>query len=156
MARIAYRRVSTNSQSVERQLPNETFDKEFHDFLSANAPTRSGLQRAIEYLRPGDHLVVHSIDRLARNLAELERLVKFFTDTGVTVEFRMEQLIFKPKASDDPVSKMILQVIGSVAEFERSMIKERQKEGIAAAIACLLYTSPSPRDRTRSRMPSSA
>ena len=135
MARIAYRRVSTNAQSVERQLPDEAFDKEFDDFLSASESQRSGLQRAIEYLRPGDFFVVHSIDRLARSLADLERLVKFFTDTGVTVEFRAEKLIFKPDSSADPVSKMMLQVIGSIAEFERSMIKERQREGIAAAIA---------------------
>ena len=135
MARIAYRRVSTNAQSVERQLPDEDFDKEFIDYISATTPDRMGLRRAMEYLRPGDLLVVHSIDRLARSLAELERLVKFFTDAGVTVEFRLEKLIFKPNSPADPVSKMMLQVIGSIAEFERSMIKERQREGIAAAIA---------------------
>ena len=135
MQRVAYRRVSTNSQSLERQLPNESFDKEFHDYLSAKAPHRSGLQSAIEYLRPGDQLIVHSIDRLARSLSDLERLVKLFTDTGVTVEFRVEKLVLKPDSKADPVSKMMLQVIGSIAEFERSMIKERQREGIAAAIA---------------------
>lgn len=135
MERVAYRRVSTDSQSLDRQLPDETFDKEFHDHLSANAPHRSGLQRAIEYLRPGDQLIVHSIDRLARSLSDLERLVKFLTDTGVTVEFRMEKLVLKPDSIADPVSKMMLQIIGSIAEFERSMIKERQREGIAAAIA---------------------
>lgn len=135
MERIAYRRVSSNNQSVERQLPGETFDKVFTDFLSASAPHRQGLQQAIEYLRPGDQLIVHSIDRLARSLSDLEKLVKFFTDTGVTVEFRTEKLVFKPDKNSDPVSKMMLQVIGSIAEFERSMIKERQREGIAAAIA---------------------
>ena len=116
-------------------MPDEDFDKEFIDYISATTPDRMGLRRAMEYLRPGDLLVVHSIDRLARSLAELERLVKFFTDAGVTVEFRLEKLIFKPNSPADPVSKMMLQVIGSIAEFERSMIKERQREGIAAAIA---------------------
>lgn len=135
MERIAYRRVSSSDQSLERQLPDEKFDKEFDDFLSANAPNRSGLQQAMEYLRPGDQFIVHSIDRLARSLSDLERLVSFFTDAGVTVEFRVEKLIFKPDSIADPVSKMVLQVIGSIAEFERSMIRERQREGIAAAIA---------------------
>ena len=135
MEKVAYRRVSSSDQSLDRQLPDEQFDKVFDDYLSANEPNRFGLQQAMDYLRPGDQFVVHSIDRLARSLSDLERLVKFFIDTGVTVEFRLERLVFKPDSSADPVSKMVLQVIGSIAEFERSMIKERQREGIAAAIA---------------------
>ena len=135
IAKVAYRRVSSSGQSVDRQLAGEKFDREFEDKSSSKLSSRAGLQGAIDYLRPGDCLVVHSIDRLARNLAELERLVKFFTDTGVTVEFRLEQLTFKPDSSADPIAKMMLQVIGSIAEFERSMIKERQREGITLAIA---------------------
>ncbi len=135
MATVAYRRVSSISQSVDRQLPDEKFDKEFEDKISAGEKLRPGLQQALEFMRPGDYLVVHSIDRLARNLAELEQLIKLITDSGVTVQFRKEQLNFKPAADPDPMAKLMLQLIGSVAEFERSMIKERQREGIAAAIS---------------------
>ena len=135
MATVAYRRVSSISQSVDRQLPDEKFDKEFEDKISAGEKLRPGLQQALEFTRPGDYLVVHSIDRLARNLAELEQLIKLITDNGVTVQFRKEQLSFKPAADPDPMAKLMLQLIGSVAEFERSMIKERQREGIAAAIS---------------------
>jgi len=135
MAKVAYRRVSTSDQSVDRQLPDEHFDKVFEDTASGNSVTRDGLARAMEYLRPGDVLVIHSIDRLARNLSDLERLVNYFVSVGVRIDFRSEKLSFKPDSNSDPVSKMMLQMIGAISEFERSILKERQKEGISAAIA---------------------
>ena len=86
----------------------------------------------IEFVRDGD-VVVHSIDRLARNLADLEQLIEQLTGKGVTVEFRKESLTFS--GSKNPMQTLMLQMMGAFAQFERSMIHERQREGIAAAKA---------------------
>ena len=82
-------------------------------------------------MREGDTVVVHSMDRLARNLDDLRRLVKTLTGKGVSVEFVKEGLIFT--GEDKPLSKLLLSVMGAFAEFERSIIRERQLEGIALA-----------------------
>ena len=94
MARIAYRRVSTTDQNTNRQLPDETFDKEFEDKASAKDTDLSALKALIYFVRDGDVVVIHSIDRLARNLADLEKLIQKFNTEGVTVEFRKESLTF--------------------------------------------------------------
>lgn len=130
---VAYIRVSSVSQNVDRQLPDEEFDKVFTDKVSAKDVDRPALRELIDYVREGDTLVVHSIDRLARNLADLESLIQTFNDKGVTVEFRKESLSFS--GGSDAMQKLLLQMLGAVAEFERSMIRERQREGIAAAKA---------------------
>jgi DNA invertase Pin-like site-specific DNA recombinase len=89
------------------------------------------LQAALEYLREGDLLVVHSMDRLARNLDDLRRIVFDLTKRGVQVQFVKENLIFT--GEDSPMSNLLLSLLGAVAEFERSMIRERQREGIELA-----------------------
>ena len=91
----------------------------------------SALKVLIYFVRDGDVVVIHSIDRLARNLADLEKLIQKFNTEGVTVEFRKESLTFS--GGDDPMQTLLLQMLGAVAQFERSMIRERQREGIAAA-----------------------
>ena len=133
MSRVAYIRVSSVGQNVDRQLPDEKFDKTFTDKASAKDTDRPALAALLDYLRDGDKVVIHSIDRLARNLADLEQLVDQLNSKGVSVEFRKESLIFSGGA--DPMQKLLLQMLGAVAEFERSMIRERQREGIAAAKA---------------------
>ena len=133
MSRVAYIRVSSVGQNVDRQLPDEKFDKTFTDKASAKDTDRPALADLLGYVREGDTVVVHSIDRLARNLADLEQLVDQLNSKGVSVEFRKESLIFSGGA--DPMQKLLLQMLGAVAEFERSMIRERQREGIAAAKA---------------------
>ena len=133
MSRVAYIRVSSVSQNVDRQLPDEKFDKTFTDKASAKDTDRPALAALLDYVRDGDKVVIHSIDRLARNLADLEQLVDQLNSKGVSVEFRKESLIFSGGA--DPMQKLLLQMLGAVAEFERSMIRERQREGIAAAKA---------------------
>lgn len=85
----------------------------------------------MEYLRDGDTLHVHSIDRFARNLQDLLTLISDLTSRAVTVQFHKEGLIFT--GEDSPFQRLQLQIIGSVAEFERAMIRERQREGIALA-----------------------
>ena len=130
---VAYSRVSSADQNVDRQLPDEKFDKTFTDKASAKDTDRPALADLLDYVRDGDSVVVHSIDRLARNLADLEQLVGQLNEKGVSVEFRKESLTFSGGA--DPMQKLLLQMLGAVAEFERSMIRERQREGIAAAKA---------------------
>ena len=79
----------------------------------------------MEYLRDGDTLHVHSIDRFARNLQDLLTLISDLTSRAVTVQFHKEGLIFT--GEDSPFQRLQLQIIGSVAEFERAMIRERQR-----------------------------
>jgi len=133
MATVAYRRVSTTDQKTDRQLAGESFDKEFEDKASAKDVNRPELQAMIEFVREGDTIVVHSIDRLARNLADLEKLLEQLNSKGCSVEFRKESLTFSGGA--DAMQTLMLQMMGAFAQFERSMIRERQREGIAAAKA---------------------
>ena len=133
MATVAYRRVSTIDQKTDRQLPDETFDKEFEDKASARNTKRPALAAMLQYVREGDTVVVHSIDMLARNLVDLEGLIQQMTSKGVKVEFRKEGLKFS--GGDDPMHTLMLHIMGAFAQFERSMIRERQKEGAQAAKA---------------------
>ncbi len=133
MAIVAYIRVSSVTQNTDRQLPDETFDRVFTDKTSGKNTDRPALTDLLEFIREGDVVVVHSIDRLARNLANLESLIQTITEKGARIEFRKESLIFSGGA--DPMQTLLLQMLGAVAEFERSMIRERQREGLEAAKA---------------------
>ncbi|NEV65264.1 recombinase family protein [Thiorhodococcus minor] len=131
---IGYRRVSTTDQNTTRQLEGVTLDKAFEDKLSgAKTDNRPQLQACLEYLRDGDTLHVHSIDRLARNLLELQKLVEDLTERGVSVRFHKEGLTFT--GASDPMQMLMFQMMGAFAQFERSLIRERQREGIQAAKA---------------------
>lgn len=129
--RVGYRRVSTLDQSAERQLVGEHLDKVFEDKVSGKSVDRPQLKRMLEYVREGDTLVIHSLDRLARNLVDLRQLVDELVSRGVTVQFIKEHLTFT--GEDSAMSKLLLSVMGAFAEFERSLIRERQREGIALA-----------------------
>lgn len=129
--RVGYIRVSTIDQSTNRQLDGVELDKIFEDKASGKDTNRPALKEALTYVRTGDALIIHSMDRLSRNLVDLLTLVKKLTGRGVAVRFEKEQLTFtgEPNAMQD----LQLAVMGAVAQFERSLIKERQAEGIAAA-----------------------
>lgn len=131
-AKIGYIRVSTLDQNTERQLADMELDKIFEDKASAKDTKRPQLQACLEYLRDGDTLYVHSIDRLARNLEDLQRLVRELTDKGVSVRFLKENLNFEAGVTN-PIQTLMFQMIGAFAQFERAVIKERQREGIALA-----------------------
>jgi len=128
---IGYVRVSSVDQNLDRQLGGEEMDKIFEEKASAKAANRPKLQECIQYLRSGDTLHIHSIDRLARNIVDLQSIVRILNDKGVTVHFHKEGLTFT--GNDDAMSKLMLSMMGAFAEFERSLIKERQLEGIKAA-----------------------
>ncbi|MDD2049695.1 recombinase family protein [Pseudomonas putida] len=131
MARVGYIRVSSVDQNVDRQLDGVALDKVFTEKLSGVTTDRPQLQAMLEYVREGDTILVHSIDRLARSLADLLKLVEDLTKRGVHIRFDKEQLEFT--GEDNPTQHLMLSMMGAVAQFERAMIKERQREGIAKA-----------------------
>jgi DNA invertase Pin-like site-specific DNA recombinase len=129
---VGYIRVSSYSQNTDRQLDGIPLEKTFEEKASAKDAKRPVLQECISYLRAGDCLHVHSIDRLARNLIDLQSIVMALNNKGVSVIFHKENLTFTGNG-DNPMNKLMLQMMGAFAEFERSLIKERQREGIAQA-----------------------
>lgn len=135
--RVGYRRVSSVDQNADRQLDGVLVDKVFTDKASGKDIDRPELRKALDYVREGDTLVVHSMDRLARNVDDLRRIVRELTDRGVKVEFIKEAQAFT--GEDNPMSNLMLSLLGAVAEFERALIRERQREGIALAKAAGVY-----------------
>jgi DNA invertase Pin-like site-specific DNA recombinase len=140
--RIGYVRVSTLDQNESRQLEGVQLDKRFVDKASGKDTKRPQLQAALDYVREGDVLVVHSMDRLARNLDDLRKIVMELTRRGVVVEFVKEHLTFTTE--DNAMSKLLLSVMGAFAEFERSLIRERQREGITLAKKAGVYKGRKP------------
>lgn len=140
--RIGYIRVSSLDQNFERQLDGIKLDKCFTDKSSGKDIKRPELEAMMNYVRDGDIIFVHSMDRLARNLDDLRRLVAQLTDQKIKIEFIKENLIFT--GEDSPMSKLLLSVMGAFAEFERSLIRERQREGIALAKKKGLYKGRKP------------
>jgi len=135
--RVGYKRVSTVDQNTVRQLDGMEFDRVFEDHASGKDTNRPELQQVLKYVRTGDTLVVHSMDRLARNLGDLLKTIEGLNARGVVVEFVKEGLVFT--GEDSAMSKLMLAIMGGVAEFERAMIRERQREGIASAKARGVY-----------------
>lgn len=133
MANVGYIRVSSASQNTDRQLVGVELDREFEEKASAKDAKRPVLQECLRYLRDGDTLHVHSMDRLARNLFDLQHIVGDLTSRGVTVQFHKEKLTFT--GDENPMATLLLQVMGAIAQFERALIRERQREGMAAAKA---------------------
>ena len=139
---VGYIRVSTLDQNTERQLDGLQFDRVFTDKASGKDAQRPQLQAALKHLREGDRLTVHSLDRLARNLVDLKNIVSDLTGRGVVVEFVKEHLTFT--SEDNAMSNLLLSVMGAFAEFERSLIRERQREGIALAKKAGVYKGRKP------------
>lgn len=136
--RVGYKRVSSEDQNPDRQLENIKLDKVFLDKYTGTLRSRPQFDELMNYLREGDRLIVHSIDRMARNLDHLREIVKTLTEKGVIVEFVKEGLVFS-KDDQSPMSRLILSIIGAISEFEHALIKERQREGVALARARGVY-----------------
>jgi DNA invertase Pin-like site-specific DNA recombinase len=137
--KVGYRRVSTIDQNLDRQDMSGV-DRVFEDKASGKDTDRVALQDMIAFVRTGDEVLVHSIDRLARDLRDLQSIITTLNKKGVSVEFISERLVFSGDASD-PFAQLQLQIIGSVAEFERAIIRKRQAEGIAKAKERGVYTN---------------
>ena len=129
--KIGYIRVSSFEQNPERQLEGLTLDKIFIDKASGKDTQRPQLDALLSYVRDSDTVIVHSMDRLARNLDDLRRLVQQLTQRHITIQFVKEGLTFT--GEDSPMANLLLSVMGAFAEFERALIRERQLEGIALA-----------------------
>ena len=130
--RVGYVRISDASQNTARQLDGIQLDKVFTDKVSGKDTNRPQLQAMLTHVREGDTVLVHSLDRLGRSLSDLQALVAELTAKGVTVVFQTQNLTFAP-GDTSPMSTLLFHMLGAVAEFERSLIRERQREGIAIA-----------------------
>jgi DNA invertase Pin-like site-specific DNA recombinase len=131
--RLGYIRVSSVDQNTERQLDGVELDERFEDKCSGKDKNRPALQALLKHARKGDHILVHEMSRLARNLTDLLALVHDLTSKGITIEFCKEKLQFTGKS--DEMGMLMLSIMGAVAQFERAMILERQREGIRIAQA---------------------
>lgn len=129
---IGYIRVSSVGQNTDRQLDGVHLDVTYEEKLSGKDTNRPELANMMKAIRSGDTVHVHSMDRLARNMVDLHRLVEEMTGKGATVIFHDENLTFDG-ATRNSMNELLLGILGSVAQFERSIIKERQAEGIAKA-----------------------
>jgi DNA invertase Pin-like site-specific DNA recombinase len=129
--RIGYIRVSSADQNTDRQLDGIELDRVFTDKTSGKTMDRAALTELLRYAREGDTVLVHSIDRLAMNLDDLRHLVNDLTSRGVRIQFVKENLTFS--GDDSPMSRLLLSMMGAFAEFERAIIRERQREGIEKA-----------------------
>ena len=109
--------VSKFEQNAERQLDGAELDRTFTDKASSKDTKRPQL----------DTVVVHSMDRVARNLDDLRHIVLVLTQRGMRIEFTKEYLTFT--GEDSPMANLMLSVMGAFAEFERALIRERQREG---------------------------
>ena len=130
--RIGYIRVSSFDQNPERQLEGMQLDRIFTDKASGKDTKRPQLKAMLEFIREGDTVIVHSMDRLARNLDDLRRMVQDLTAKGISVQFVTENLVFSADKTNH-TSNLMLSVMGAFAEFERAIIRERQREGIELA-----------------------
>lgn len=135
---IGYIRVSSIDQNIDRQLNGIKTDKTFIDKMTGSTKERPELQNMIEYVRHGDTVIVHSLDRLARNLEDLTSIINALNKKGVIFKSLKENLTLDG-VTNNPMDKLFLQIFGAIAEFNRSLIREAQREGIAKAKAKGVY-----------------
>lgn len=128
---IGYVRVSTTDQNPDRQLEGVSVHKKFIDYASGSTMKRPELEKMMEYAREDDTIVIHSMDRLGRNIRDLRNIIDEMVSKGIKVHFVRENLLFSSEKNS--MSNLILMLFGAVAEFELEKLKERQREGIEQA-----------------------
>ncbi|EOJ5376495.1 recombinase family protein [Escherichia coli] len=139
--KIVYRRVSSTGQNLDRQLHDLPFEdtaeyKVFHDKTSGKNFDRPAWKELRSYIRKGDHIYIHSLDRMGRNLLEILQEIDYLVkEVKVNLHLEKEKLDLLGGEDLNPMVKMQLQIMGAVAEMERELINERRREGIAAAKA---------------------
>lgn len=131
---VVYMRVSTVDQNLSRQDElRDGASKVFEEKASASTRERPQLEAMLNYVRDGDSIKVWSIDRLARSLIDLTMIIDELRQKNVAITFVKENMTFDAGRDADPYQKLQLHMIGAIAEFERSLSKQRQAEGIAKA-----------------------
>lgn len=135
---VGYIRVSTADQNTDRQLDGVVLDRIFTDRMTGSTKDRPQLKELLNYVRFGDTVMVHSLDRLARNLEDLLAIINQLHKKGVVFKSIKENLTLDG-SKPSPMDKFLLHVLGAVAEFNRSLIREAQREGIAKAKARGVY-----------------
>lgn len=130
-----YRRVSTTDQKSDRQLPGLIADREFEDKLTGKHTDRPQLQAMLTMLRPGDVIHCHELSRLARNTRDLLDLVEHITALGATIKFHKENMTFNPDSENDPFQNLMVTMLAALSAFERELIVQRVREGVAIAKA---------------------
>ncbi|WP_272031202.1 recombinase family protein [Oceanobacillus kimchii] len=131
--KIGYARVSTVGQDLdtqERLLTEEGCEKVFVEKVTGTSTApRKALQQLLDHVREGDTLYVTKIDRLARSIIDLNKIVPELNEKGVSVVFLKESLHFKAGNGADSINTLLFNILGSFAQFERDMIVERTTEG---------------------------
>lgn len=148
---IGYARVSSADQNLARQLEqlkSINSDKIFEDKASGVTTDRPAFQQMMRYVREGDTVIVCSMDRLARNLSDLLNITKELQTKGVSITFLKESIHLDATGNDVAMTKLLMSMLGAVAEFERSMIRERQREGIELAKKRGIYKGRKPTERS--------
>lgn len=144
--RIAYRRVSSDAQNLDRQ--DIAAERVYEEKLTGSNRDRPQLQLMLSQLRAGDEVHVWSLDRLARSVVDLEAIIAEVRASGASIRFQSENLSFHP-GSEDPFSDLLMRLLGAVAQFERDILRRRQREGIQKAKAAGRYKGrPKSIDRT--------
>lgn len=128
--KIAYIRVSSVDQNVDRQEIEA--DRHYKDKATGTNTDRPQLQDMLSNLREGDEVHVWSIDRLARSIKDLHDIIEVITKAGASITFIKESMTFTADKTN-PMNQLMLNLLGSVYEFETAIRKERQLEGIAKA-----------------------
>lgn len=129
---VGYVRVSSSDQNTDRQLDGVALDRVFTDKMTGSTKDRPQLKAMLDYVRYGDTVVVHSLDRLARSLEDLISIINQLNKKGVSFKSIKDNLTFDG-VNNSPMDKFFLHILGAVSELERALIRERQKEGIAKA-----------------------
>nr|WP_170329448.1 recombinase family protein [Ruegeria arenilitoris] len=142
--KIGYRRVSSEEQNLDRQ--DLSFcDRVFEEKLSGGSTKRPELKKMLDFLWMGDEVHVWSIDRLARSMSDLLDILQAISEAGASLHFISENLKFSGSPDqDDAVATLQLHMLGAFAQFERSIIRKRQMEGIAKAKAAKKYKGRKP------------
>lgn len=135
---VGYIRVSSIDQNTARQLDGISLDRIFTDKMTGKSKDRPQLQQMLDYVRYGDVVIVHSLDRLARNFDDLLAIIKELNQKGVTFKSLQENISINA-TGNNPIDLLILHIFGAIAQFNRSLIREAQREGIAKAKARGVY-----------------
>lgn len=135
---VGYIRVSSIDQNTNRQLDGLSLDRVFIDKITGSTKERPQLQQMLDYVRYGDMVIVHSLDRLARNFDDLLAIIKELNQKGVSFKSLQENITINA-TGNNPIDVLILHIFGAIAQFNRSLIREAQREGIAKAKARGVY-----------------